>query len=55
MANPRNPHDDGKAPEQAPPHGAETDQDKIEITKEELEKVSGGGSKTPRSTQTVPL
>ena len=54
MANPRNPQDDGKAKTPAP-YGTAIEQDKIEMTEEEAEKVSGGGSNTPRSSQTTPI
>jgi hypothetical protein len=46
MANPRNPQDDGQPKNPAAPTspGTEIEQGKVEISKDDLEKVSGGGT-----------
>jgi hypothetical protein len=52
MANPGNPRDEAK---EKTPHGTAIEQDKIEMTEEETEKVSGGRSDTQKSSQTTPI
>jgi hypothetical protein len=47
MAHPEKPRDDGQAnkPAKIPlPHGTAIEQGKIEISKEDLDKVTGGGA-----------
>jgi hypothetical protein len=53
MANPQKPQDDGqvKNPAKSPlPHGAAIEQGNIEISKEDLDKVTGGGTQAGSNT-----